>query len=149
MGAVDVVVNAANVWSAARPLVASRNKALMGSIDETELRNRFPFVTDTNLYKSLIWVSKLYAPIIEKTISKLFYNSCCIFMDSEYFYCPCLWKTVYQYYFTSLVDTLMLSIALHSSFHQILASVLQDSVIVANNQAKFRLSEDNQLKSIP
>ena len=44
-----MVVYAVNVWGAARPLVVSRNKALMGSIDEAELMNKFPFVTDTNL----------------------------------------------------------------------------------------------------
>ena len=32
-----------------------------------------------------------------------------------FFCCTCLWKTVYQHYFTSFVDTL-LSAALHPSF---------------------------------
>ena len=49
-----MVVNAANVWGTERPLVISRSKALMGSIDEPELTNKFLFVTDTNLYKPLI-----------------------------------------------------------------------------------------------
>ena len=49
-----MVVNAANVWVAVRPLVVSKNKALIGSVDEAELTNKFPFVTDTNLYKPLI-----------------------------------------------------------------------------------------------
>ena len=70
-GAVDVVVNAANVWGAVTPLVVSRNKALVGSINKADLTNKFPFVTDTNLYQSLIWVPQLCAPIIDKTISKL------------------------------------------------------------------------------
>ena len=47
-GAVNVVVSAA-VWGILRPLVVSRNKSLVGSIDEAELTNKFPFVTDTNL----------------------------------------------------------------------------------------------------
>ena len=68
-------VNAANVWSGVRPLVVSRNKAAMGSLDEAELANKFPSVTNTNFYKSLIWVPKLCAPINHKTISKLLYNS--------------------------------------------------------------------------
>ena len=33
-GAVDVVVNAANIWGTVTPLVMSRNKAPVGSIDE-------------------------------------------------------------------------------------------------------------------
>ena len=72
-----MVVNAANVWGAERPLVMSRSKALMGSIDEPELTNKFLFVTDTNLYKSLIYVAKLCAPIIDKVILKLLYNNLC------------------------------------------------------------------------
>ena len=36
---------------------------------------KFPFVTDTNLCKPLIWVPKLCVPIIDKTISKLLWNS--------------------------------------------------------------------------
>ena len=76
-GATDIVVNATNVWGAVRPLIVSRNKALMGSIDEAELTNKFPFVTDSNLYKPLIYVPKLCAPIIHKTISKLLWNSLC------------------------------------------------------------------------
>ena len=35
------------------------------------ITNKFPFVTDTNLYKTLIWVPSLCAPIINKTKSKL------------------------------------------------------------------------------
>ena len=66
-----MVANAVNVWGAFRPLVVPSNKALTGSIEAAELTNKFPFVTDTNLYKSLIWVPKLCAPIINKTISKL------------------------------------------------------------------------------
>ena len=66
-----MVVNAANVWGVVRPLVVSRNKAVMGSIDEAELTNKFPFAIDSNLYKPLIWVPKLRALIIDKTISKL------------------------------------------------------------------------------
>ena len=66
-----MVVNAANVWVAVRPLVVSKNKALIGSVDEAELTNKFPFVTDTNLYKPLIWMPKSCATIIDKTISKL------------------------------------------------------------------------------
>ena len=69
-GAVNVVASAANVWGALRPLVVPSNKALMGSIEAAELTNKFPFVTDTNLYKSLIWMPKLCAPIFDKTISK-------------------------------------------------------------------------------
>ena len=49
--AVDVGVNAANVWSGVRPLVVSRNKAAMGSLDEAELANKFPSVTKTTFYK--------------------------------------------------------------------------------------------------
>ena len=70
-------------------------------------------------------------------------------MGFKYFCCTCLLETVYQHYFTSLVDALLLSIALQSSFHQMLASGSEDSVIVENNQAQFPLSEENQLKSIP
>ena len=44
-------VNAANVWSGVRPLVVSRNKAAMGSLDEAELANKFPSVTNTTFYK--------------------------------------------------------------------------------------------------
>ena len=67
----NVVVNPANVWGIVKLLVVSRNKAFMGSIGEAELTNAFSFVTDPNLYKTLIWVPKLCAPIIGKTISKL------------------------------------------------------------------------------
>ena len=70
-GAVDLVVNAVNVCGAVMPLLVSRNKVLMGSNDEAELTNKFPFVTDTNLYKPLIWMPKSCATIIDKTISKL------------------------------------------------------------------------------
>ena len=70
-GAVDMVVNATNVFGAARPLVVSRNKVLMSFIDNAELKNKFPFFTDTSLTKSSIWVAKLCAPIIDKTRSKL------------------------------------------------------------------------------
>ena len=59
------------VWGVERPLLLSRNKVLMGSIDEVELTNMFPFVTDTNLYEPLIWVPKLCTFIIDKAISKL------------------------------------------------------------------------------
>ena len=48
-----MVVNAANVWGVARLLLVSRNKAIMGSIDEAELTNEFPCVTDTTLYETL------------------------------------------------------------------------------------------------
>ena len=61
----------------------------------------------------------------------------------------CLWKTVYQHYFASFVNT-MLSTALHPAFHQTLVFALWLSFIVENHQLKFPLSEDNQLKkSIP
>ena len=50
-------------------------------------------------------------------------------MTDEYFCCTCLWKTVYQNYFPSLVDTLLLSISLHPSLHQKFAFGLQDSII--------------------
>ena len=72
-----MVVNAANIWGALRPLVVSRNKALMGFSDKVELTNKYPFVTDTNLYNPLIWVPKLCATIMNKTISKLLWNSLC------------------------------------------------------------------------
>ena len=49
----------------------------MGSIDEPELTNKFLFVTETNLYKPLIYVPKLGAPIIDKVILKLLYNNLC------------------------------------------------------------------------
>ena len=40
------------------------------------ITNKFPFATDiTNLYRPWIWLPKLCAPIIDKTISKLLYNS--------------------------------------------------------------------------
>ena len=55
---------------AVRPLVVSRNKALLGPIDEAELTNKFPFVTGTNLYKPLIFVPKLCSPIIDKIVSQ-------------------------------------------------------------------------------
>ena len=47
-GAVNLVVSAA-VWGVLRPLVVSRSKSLVRSIDEAELTNKFPFVTDANL----------------------------------------------------------------------------------------------------
>ena len=36
-----------------------QEQSLIGSIDKAELTNKFPFVTDTDLYKPLIWVPKL------------------------------------------------------------------------------------------
>ena len=36
-----------------------------------QLTDNFTFVTDTNLYKPLIWVPQLCASIINKAISKL------------------------------------------------------------------------------
>ena len=65
-----------------------------------------------------------------------------------FFSCICVWKTVYQHYSSSFVDTL-LSTALHPSFHQMLAFALLLSAVVESYQIKFSLPEDNQVKLIP
>ena len=65
-----------------------------------------------------------------------------------FFCCICQWKSIYQHYFTTFVDTL-LSTVLHPSFHQTLALALWLSVMVENYQVKFSLPQDKQLKSIP
>ena len=37
----------------------------------SQLTNEFLFVTDTDLYMPLIWVSKLCVPLISEAVSKL------------------------------------------------------------------------------
>ena len=65
-----------------------------------------------------------------------------------FFSCICVWKTVYQHYSSSFVDTL-LSTALHPSFHQMLDFALLLSAVVESYQIKFSLPEDNYQVKIP
>ena len=73
----------------------------------------------------LFWVSKLCAPIIDKTISKLFYNGlwkiAITFPNVFLLYMPL--ENCLPAFFTSFVYTL-LSAALHPSFYQTLAFAL-------------------------
>ena len=58
------------VWWDFPPSSSQENPAIMQLFFLLLTTHKFPFVTDTLIYKPLIWL-----PIIDKTISKLFYNS--------------------------------------------------------------------------
>ena len=58
------------VWWDFPPSSSKENPAIMQLFFLLLTTHKFPFVTDTLIYKPLIWL-----PIIDKTISKLLYNS--------------------------------------------------------------------------
>ena len=58
------------VWWDFPPSSSQENPAIMQLFFLLLTTHKFPFVTDTLIYKPLIWL-----PIIDKTISKLLYNS--------------------------------------------------------------------------
>ena len=58
------------VWWDFSPSSSKENPAITQLFFLLLTTHKFPFVTDTLIYKPLIWL-----PIIDKTISKLFYNS--------------------------------------------------------------------------
>ena len=58
------------VWWDFSPSSSKENPAITQLFFLLLTTHKFPFVTDTLIYKPLIWL-----PIIDKTISKLLYNS--------------------------------------------------------------------------